>query len=53
MAVVLVHQGPSLTQETYEEVVRKLTGGANRTDPPGDGLLCLRHFHTSYGRVFG
>ena len=27
MAVVLVHQGPSLTQDSYEEVVRLLTDG--------------------------
>ena len=42
MAVVLVHQGPSLTQERYEEVVRKLTG-KSRMETPGDwpveGLL--------------
>jgi hypothetical protein len=43
MAVVLVHQGPTLTQEKYEEVVRKLTGGKDRVDSPSDwpveGLL--------------
>jgi hypothetical protein len=44
MAVVLVHQGPSITQETYEQVVRKLTGGAkSRMESPSDwpvaGLL--------------
>ena len=43
MAVVLVFQGPSLTQELYEESVRKLTGGKNRVETPADwpveGLL--------------
>ena len=43
MAVVLVHQGPSDTQETYEEVVRKLADGKSRLETPSDwpvaGLL--------------
>ena len=43
MAVVLVHQGPSITQEKYEEVVRKLTDGKGRMESPSDwpveGLL--------------
>jgi len=43
MAVVLVHQGPSVNQERYEEVVRKLTGGKSRLESPSDwpvaGLL--------------
>jgi hypothetical protein len=43
MSVVLVHQGPSLTQEKYEEVVSRLTGGKSRMDSPSDwpveGLL--------------
>jgi hypothetical protein len=26
MSVVLIHQGPSLTQEKYEETVRRLAG---------------------------
>ena len=38
-----VHQVPSLTQEKYEEVVRRLTGGKPRlespSDLPFDGLL--------------
>ena len=42
MAVVLVHQGPSVTQESYEETVRKLTG-KSRLESPSDwpvaGLL--------------
>ena len=43
MAVVAVFQSPSLTQERYEESVRKLTGGKGRLDSPADwpveGLL--------------
>jgi hypothetical protein len=27
VAVVLVHQGPGLTQESYEEAVRRVSGG--------------------------
>lgn len=41
--VVAVHRVPSLTQERYEEVVRRLTKGKNRleslSDLPFDGLL--------------
>ena len=43
MSVVLVHQGPSLTQEKYEEVVRKVSDGKSRMESPSDwpveGLL--------------
>ena len=43
MPVVAVFQSPSLTQERYEESVRKLTGGKGRLDSPVDwpveGLL--------------
>jgi hypothetical protein len=43
MAVVLVAEGPSFTQERYEETVRKLTDGKNRMESPSDwpvpGLL--------------
>ena len=43
MAVVLVHQGPTLTQEKYDEIVRKLTDGKDRMEVPSDwpvaGLL--------------
>ena len=43
MPVVLVHQGPTLTQERYEQAIRKLTGGKSRVesqaDWPVDGLL--------------
>ena len=45
MPVVLVHQGPTLTQERYEEIVRRLTGedSKDRMESPADwpveGLL--------------
>ena len=43
MAVVAVFQSPSLTQEIYEESVRRLTGGKGRlesaADWPVEGLL--------------
>jgi hypothetical protein len=43
MPVVLVHEGPTLTQERYEETVRRLTGGSARMEKPSDwpvdGLL--------------
>jgi hypothetical protein len=43
MLIMAVHQVPSLTQEKYEEVVRRLTGGKARlespTDLPFDGLV--------------
>jgi hypothetical protein len=43
MAVVIVHQGPTLTQEKYEEVVRRFTEGRGRMESPSDwpvdGLL--------------
>ena len=42
MPVVLVHQGPGLTKESYEEVVRRITDGKGLTSPadwPVEGLL--------------
>lgn len=43
MAVVIVHQGPGLTQESYEAVVGRLTGGKQRmesaADWPAEGML--------------
>ena len=43
MAVVFVHQGPSLTKERYEEAVRRLTDGKGGLETPADwpveGLL--------------
>ena len=43
MLIMAVHQTPSLTQERYEEVVRRLTNGKRRLestdDLPFDGLV--------------
>jgi hypothetical protein len=42
MSVVLVHEGPTLSKERYEEIVRKLTGKGRLESPadwPVDGLL--------------
>jgi hypothetical protein len=42
MSVVLIHHGPSFTQEKYEEIVRKLTGKSrmeSASDWPIEGLL--------------
>ena len=42
MPVVLVHQGPSVTRESYEEIVRKMTGDKALDSPsdwPVEGLL--------------
>jgi hypothetical protein len=45
--VVIVHQGPGVTRESYEATVRRLTGGKDRmesaADWPVEGLL----FHTA------
>jgi hypothetical protein len=43
VAIVLVHQGPGLTQESYEKAVGKMTDGKSRLESPADwpveGLL--------------
>jgi hypothetical protein len=42
MPVVLVHQGPSLTQEQYDQVIQKMTGKSSMESPsdwPVEGLL--------------
>jgi hypothetical protein len=43
VAVVLVHQGPGLTRESYEKVVQRVAGGKSRVESPSDwpveGLL--------------
>jgi hypothetical protein len=42
MAVVLVHQGPDVTRESYDQVVRSMTGKdrvESPTDWPVEGLL--------------
>ncbi|MBV1851357.1 hypothetical protein [Catellatospora tritici] len=40
---MLIHEGPTLTQERYDEIVRRLSGGSGRlestSDWPVDGLL--------------
>ncbi|WP_212829702.1 hypothetical protein [Catellatospora sp. TT07R-123] len=40
---MLIHEGPTLTQERYDEIVRRLTGGLGRMestdDWPVSGLL--------------
>ena len=36
MLIMAVHQTPSLTQERYEEVVRRLTNGKPRLESPSD-----------------
>jgi len=47
VAVVVVHQGPTLTQDSYTEAVRRMTGGKSRmesaADWPVEGLV----FHTA------
>jgi hypothetical protein len=43
LSVVLIHQGPTLTREKYEDIVRALTKGKGRLESPSDwpvdGLL--------------
>ena len=43
MPVVIVHQGPTLTQDRYEQAVARLSGGKSRmesrADWPVDGLI--------------
>lgn len=43
VAVVAIFGGPGITQELYEESIRKLTGGKSRVESPSDwpipGLL--------------
>jgi hypothetical protein len=43
MAVVLVHQGGTITREKYDEVISRLTGGKDHMESPSDwpveGLL--------------
>ena len=43
MAIVLVHEGPTVTQVNYERTVEKLTGGKTKmesfSDWPVEGIL--------------
>ena len=45
--VVVVFQAPSLTQERYEESVRKITGGKNRVESPADWPVAGLLAHTA------
>jgi hypothetical protein len=36
MAIVALFQGPTLTRERYEELVRRLTDGKSRLESPAD-----------------
>ena len=47
MAVVLVQQGPSLTQERYEEIVRKVSDGKSRMESPSDWPVAGLLVHTA------
>ena len=46
MAVMLVHEGPSLTRERHGRVVARLTGGRERLESlsgwPGEGICSRR-----------
>lgn len=43
MAIILVHEGPTVTQENYEKTAEKLTGGKTKmeafSDWPVEGIL--------------
>jgi hypothetical protein len=43
MAIVLVHEGPTVTRENYDKTVEKLTGGKTKmesfSDWPAEGIL--------------
>ena len=43
MAIVLVHEGPTVTRESYDQTVEKLTGGKTKmesfSDWPVEGIL--------------
>jgi hypothetical protein len=47
MPVVVVHQGSTMTQEAYEQVVRKVTGGKSRLESPDDWPVDGLIFHTA------
>jgi hypothetical protein len=36
VAVVIVHQGPGLTRESYQEAIRRVTGGKGKLESPAD-----------------
>jgi len=47
MPVVLVHQGPTLTQERYEQAIGKMTGGKSRMESPADWPVDGLLFHAA------
>ena len=55
MVVLAVHRTPSLTQERYEEVVRRVTGGKSHfdstADVPFEGLLVHAAGESPHGFV--
>src|SRR3954466_14313271 len=55
MAILAIHQTPSLTRERYEEVVRRLTGGKSRLDSiadlPFEGIVAHATAQTENGFV--
>jgi hypothetical protein len=57
MAIVAIHQVPSLTRERYEEVVRRLTDGRRRLESPSDlpfeGLLVHAAAQSENGFLIG
>ena len=52
MPIVMVHQGTTVTQESYEEAVRRLTAGkglSSLSDWPVQGILSHAAFATDDG----
>ncbi len=47
MPVVVVHEGPTLTQDAYEQAVRKLTGGKSRLESSADWPVAGLLVHTA------
>jgi hypothetical protein len=47
MAVVFVHEGPTLTRVKYEEAVERLTGGRSRLESPADWTVDGLLVHTA------
>jgi hypothetical protein len=47
MTVVIVHQGPTLTQEKYDEVVWRFTAGGDRMESRSDWRVAGLLVHAS------
>jgi hypothetical protein len=47
VAVVVVHQGPTLTEASYNAAVLKVTGGKAKLDSPADWPVDGLVFHTA------